>query len=526
MTLPSPSFRVFMQMEDGPFLSVQEGTLPSPDDRVVVLDDLSWEWSVVEGRLPGEFEPFTLSFGLGAFSMADLEFLHVGTKLAAFIQLDGGAAPGWSLYSEFRVSDVDLEALPTRRRKVLARVTAVDDSADLRSTFPDPSAGLFPTPPITPWKRAICEIAYHSGIRLYAPTDVVWSLDWSAPTLPAWPEVSADEVLARLMNTVTATSSHFGKDRHLTVMPLYTDPPAGYEDLATQSTMYNGAWESYSWDPVTAPPQAFILVPLDRSVHAIPHLPFQPSGNSISLAADPDAVQQGLTVIDGCLIEAPATGRRSRGNAFTVALLEGSTLERNDSATLEWSEGTTQVSGPGVRALGSISRTIPVFTLVRSAELADTSMNERTLIAARARRIANKFLSSATELGAATQFDAFQVRISAMDDPAYAHRLIRGLTPTTPGPFTPEVSSTSTAVLIHGADGDLVEQETIKGFATAGSLVIAAGKVTYSVTIAPGDLELLELGNSHRLSDSLGVYTLNTIDPLLTFADLTLTRRA
>lgn len=525
MSLPTPAYRVFIQLENGPFLSAQQGMIPSPSDPVVIMDDLSWSWEVVEGRLPGELEPFTLSFGLAAKSMSDLDALHTGSRLSIFIQVDPGSAPGWTLYSEFRVSDVDFEANPLWRRKVRARVTAVDDSADLRSTFPDPSTGLYPRPPVTPWKRAICEIAWFSKIRLYAPTDIVWSLDWTAPTLPAWPEVSADEVLSRLMNTVTASSSHFGTDRHLAVMPLYADPPAGYEDLATQSTMYNGGWEQYEWDPVVAPPQRFILVPLDRAAHKIPNLPYEPVGNSIRLAANAEAVQQGLTVIDGCLIQAPAAARRSRGNAFTVAILEGSILTPDESNVLQWEEGTAQVSGPGVKKLGSISRTIPVFTLVRSHEITALSVNERTLINARARAIADKFLSTGTELGAATQFDAFRIRISSIDSPADAHRLIRGLTPSPPGQASPEVSSTSLAVLVHDVDGDLVDGGTIQGFATGGTLSIAGGELAYTVTIAPGDVRLIDMGNSHRLSDSLGAYTLNNVDPDLTFADLTLTRR-
>lgn len=524
MSLPEPAYSVFLQPDGGPFLSARHGQLPARSDRVVLMDDLSWSWAAVEGRIPGEFEPTTLALGFAAFTMSDLSWLHVGTRIVAFVQIDPNGTPGWSLYSEFVVSDVEFDADPTRRRKVRARVTAVDDSADLRSTFPDPSTGLFPTPPVTPWKRAISEVAYHSNIRLYAPRDIVWSLDWTAPTLPRWPEVSADEILARLLNTVTATSAEFGAGRHLTLMPLYTDPPANYEDLSTQSVMYNGGWRQYEFDPIMAPPQAFILAPLDRSVTTIPNLPFRPVGNSVELAPDAAAEQAGLVVIDGCLIEAPATASRSRGSAFTVAVLEGSVLQPDEEKVLQWEEGTTQVTGAGAREYGSISRTIPVFTLIRSHEIAADSVNERTKIAAEARRIAAKFLSTSTELGAQTQFDAFQIRVSSADSLDAAARLVRSLTPSTPGMYAPP-SSTSTAVLIHHVDGDLVTHGTIKGFTIAGALDIAGGKLTYTATIAPGDPKLLDLSRSHRLSDSLGSYSYNTIDPDLSYSDLTLTRR-
>lgn len=526
MTWSEPRYGVYVAAP-GVFLAATQGVVNPPSDPVVLLDDFTFAWEAVEGRIPGEFEPQSLSIGFGALKSSDLDWLKTGTLLDVLVYLVA-EAPGWAMYRTFRVTDVDLTLDPKKRRKVVARVSAVDRTADLRSRFPNPSGGNYPVPPGSPWIRSISEIAYHAGIKLYAPADITWSIDYTMPSLAAWPEVSADETLARILNTVTASSSKWGNDRHLAVMPLDTGlfndlgPPTDYQNLTEAGVMFNGQWHNYE-SPADAP--AFVLVPLDRKVAGPVGLPYEPSGNGIVLADDADVPQSGLAVVNGCLVEAPASARRSRGNAFTVAVLEGSTFEPDDGGVFVWGEGTTEVTGPGARLHGPITRTIPVFTAVRSLEVSETSVNGRQAVRQNVAEIAQTFLSTSTELGIATQFDAFDIRVSSLDDAALAHRMIRALTPASPIATAAGQYDSTTAVFVHGVDSELVPEGTIKGFATAGALNITKGRLTYTVTIAPGDPEILTTTDQHRYTDSLGAYTYATVDQGLTYSDLALTRR-
>lgn len=298
-------------------MDAYEGQTYDPAKPVQLLDSASLGWGFESDVLPGQLEPSTGTFAIGAPSIADLPDLFIGDQLYIWLYRTDpfGSTLDYYFQMPCRITDVVVQADPAAKYPVVARVYVSDALADLQNRiYPGSAADSWEYWPWGPAERLI-DLAAKCRFNLAIPT--VWNYDRSTvppDLLPPMAEVdprgrSALDLLRTAMATFPypANASTPTAGKSWLVVPSYGPP-------------VNSAWyRTYRNDP--ADPITYVLRPLEDQVYFDNNVYAQlnRSGNGpveYQVLDNASSRSDGLCV-PACAVTAPTELRRDRRNQIT-----------------------------------------------------------------------------------------------------------------------------------------------------------------------------------------------------------------
>lgn len=547
--------------------STNDTHVDDPDSRLVLADGFTYQWSMVNGQIPGAFEPASITFNLAARSMKDLAPFIDGTATHVDVSVWDGTEWVSCIQFDGTISDIGYE-MTTGKRKARAQVTLVDTLAELVADHKDinafwktrgaPSASAIVS--MMPPPLRLYQISRVSGRLIQWPAhwtdlsdmDDVYSGEeaWVQSSVGGFPSESVHELIQR--NAWSRVQHGIwrefeGEDKAVfTAIPhgFGSDYPGyGYTDAIDFGSLYEkpigwwaespelGEWERSTWPMTREGSVRYSMVPTSRVIHfpfitVLDRLALDPVTYEWITAPVENvelAPYMNPAVIDACNVSLPLSAVQSRAHAVTAAIFEGTVQERE---TLEFSEGQTQYNGPFAKVYGLKTRTVQT--------LARVDTHGPTLRAVAAEIWADKD-SLETNLNYSGGIPIHLDRLSDAD----AMVTLRALIPGAPGDYgDPDLPDAGTnartsivPVVIYNVEPELgLLANRVTGYSTAGTLTISDGKASYQVELAPGLPRFERVGNELVTAQDLldgfppwPTQAANEIGEQLTAADLLFT---
>lgn len=297
-------------------MDAYDGQTYDPTKPVQLLDSASLQWGFESDMMPGQFEPSTGTFMVGAPSVAELPDLFIGDQLYIWLYRVDPFGSTLEYYFELpcRITDVVVQADPAAKYPVVARVYVSDALADLQNRFyPGEAADSWEYWPWGPAERLI-DLAAKCRFNIALP--VIWNYNRTQvppDLLPTMAEIdprgrSALDLLRTAMATFPypADASNPSHGHTWVVRPRWGAPESGWHN-------------TYRNDP--ADPITYVLYPLadrieyDNSVYA--ELIRTGTGPVEYAVMDNAGWRADDLCIPACAVTSPTELRRDRRNQIT-----------------------------------------------------------------------------------------------------------------------------------------------------------------------------------------------------------------
>lgn len=511
MSLSRPAFHIQVKnLTRGWVYEATQGDEADPAAPVVLLDDASHSWNFVDDRVPGPFDPATLSFRLAALSVSDLPPLQIGDVIEAHAcrPLVGWPADPdavtyyWRL--EGRLSEPELELDPHARRSATARLVVVDFLADLNQRTPniDENTGSLP-------------FAAHRLITLSALADL-------NIVMPDWWAVNED-----YDNAWVGIEQAVGVGAHELMQLIANTSPVEYSPGERVVCYPRPRWLLLPVDPVTeehwfgiSPDGEFPPVPgvwfwitpiLRRLGSEASVLRLVWSGGMLTAETHPDADERdGLCYLDASRVRTPLNARKAREQMVDTIVVEAF-RSTGDGTVVD--AITRSTSRRADTEFGTVTRTVPTHAMI------STPIGDHSYMVP---RIAAAFMPDGSADDQPWGFDQLNVCTWLMDDdeldrhaaafwPAY---------PTLDNP-TPR---TLQQLVVHGASADVhLEQRFMTAIVTGATHTIQDGRMLIQPQLIGGVLppnpdssDAVSAADLTAAGVPWSTYTAAQLDPTLT----------
>jgi len=371
LTRPAYAFTVTNITQGWTFEST-EGPAPDPVPVVVLTDGLTHSWGFTDDRVPGPFEPETLTFHLGATSVDVLPRVHIGDLIEARLvrPLEGWPTDPDAVrpYFEFsgRIGEPTLDLDPHSKRPARLTLTCTSHLTDLNGNIPNIDEGS-EAPPLLQWRVLFLSELAQTNFIVPSTWATNYDPDSAWVSFGALTGLSAHDIIVTTANT---SPIEYAPGERVVSYPrgqYYSGPPV-HE--------FSPEWIGYSREAVLPFPNKpevwYWVTPIFRRLgvdSAVLRLVWPAGSPFATIETHPDAESRdGVAYLDACLVRTPLSARKAREHMVNTIVSEGWAIERDEEGNGDPSEITRWRSREAVTEFGTVTRTVPTQALFLDSE--------------------------------------------------------------------------------------------------------------------------------------------------------------